>query len=52
MKLIIVGIRDDDGSIKHLRIFTSKTWAMKHAASAGEYAVFFEVEAEFTSNPP
>lgn len=49
MKLIIVGIKDDDGSIGHLRVFTSYTWALKYAKSAGEYAVFATVDTEFTN---
>lgn len=50
MKLIIVGIKQDDGSIKHLKVFTSETWANKYAQSAGEFAVFAYVDTEFGKN--
>lgn len=52
MELILVGIQDDDGSIKHVKAFTSDTWAMKYAKSAGEYARFAKINTEFTTQLP
>lgn len=52
MKLILVGIKDDDGKIGHIRVFTNPTWSNKYAASAGEFAVFSEVEIDWKTTPP
>ncbi len=52
MELILVGIQDDDGSIKHIKVFTSPTWANKYAKSAGEYARFAKLNTEFTVQLP
>lgn len=51
-KVLLVGIRNDDGEIDHIKCFKNKKWAWKYAQSAGEFAVFAEVIAEFTSVPP
>lgn len=51
-KLILVGIRADDGEIDHVKCFKNRSWAMKYAQSAGEFAVFATIAAEFSPVPP
>lgn len=50
-KIILVGVAQDDGSIKHVKGYTNPTWALKAGESAGEFARYATVEADFSSTP-
>jgi hypothetical protein len=52
MKLILVGIEQDNGKLDHLRVYENPTWALKYAKDAGTAARFAEVDVVFNTTPP
>jgi hypothetical protein len=47
----LVGILQDDGSVRNIKAFLNPTWAVKYSQNAGEFARTAVVEVEFTTNP-
>lgn len=52
MKILLVGVKQDDGSVDHIRNFTNPTWALKYAKGHGELSVYAEVDVVFNNTPP
>jgi hypothetical protein len=52
MKLILVGIQSDDGTVRDMRVYESTTWALKYGKAAGDAARWATVDVEFTTDVP
>ena len=50
MKLVLVGISQDSGEVRHIKAFTNKTWAVKYAQTAGEAARWVELDVELSAD--
>ena len=50
MKMHVVGIAQDDGTIRYPKIFTNYTWAIKYAKQAGEAARYAEIDLDVWMN--
>ncbi len=46
MTLIVCGIRQDNGKVRHIKSFLNKKWADKYIKAAGDKAVVKEVQVE------
>lgn len=48
----LVGVRQDDGTVKNVKAFQNVTWALKYGAAAGDAARYAEVEIEWNTVAP
>ena len=51
-RIFLVGIEQDDHSVKNVKAFQNETWAIKYGNSAGVAARYAEVEIEWSTVAP
>jgi hypothetical protein len=50
--IFLVGVAQDDDSVKNIRVFTNQTWAIKAGKEAGVHARYAEIEIDWQTTPP
>lgn len=51
-RVYLVGVMQDDKTVKHIKGYTNVTWAIKAGTQAGDAARFAEVEIEWSTVAP